>query len=144
MQKKLTELQAFNAMAKLFKIYSKLDPSGDIGGILGSMSFLRDKKPVDRAMLRDWNRCIRIFLGHKNLRNYNYLTPLQAFWAIGPFLEFFFGTTDVTPEIKFLQENMRLAQDKKIIDLVLWQNWLQCVDEVLLVKDSRYYLNIIS
>jgi len=45
MKKKLTELQAYNAMAKLFQVYYDLDPSGDIGAILGSMSFLKDKKP---------------------------------------------------------------------------------------------------
>jgi hypothetical protein len=43
MQKKLTELQGYNAMAKLFQIYYDLDPSGDIGDILSSMAFLKDK-----------------------------------------------------------------------------------------------------
>lgn len=38
-------------MAKLFQMYYDVDPSGDIGGILGSMAFLKDNKPIDRAML---------------------------------------------------------------------------------------------
>ena len=141
--KKINELQAFNAMAKLFQIYYDLDPSGDIGGILGSMAFLKNKKPIDKAMLKDWKECLDLFLKHKNLRNYNYITCLQAFLAMGEFLEGFFGTKNISWEIKLIQDSVRLARDHKKVDPVLWKNWLQCVDEVLAVKDSRDYFQLL-
>ncbi len=140
--KKLTQLQGFNVMTKLFQKYYDLDPSGDIGGILGSMAFLKNKKPIDRAMLKDWTGSLDSILKHKNLRDYNHLTPLQAFLAAGDFLEGFYGTTDISWEIKFIQENVRLARDKKTVDPTLWKNWLQCVDEVLAVEDSRMYFRL--
>lgn len=76
---------------------------------------------------------------HKNLRNYNYITPFQSFLAVGVFLEFFYGTTDISWEITLIQQNAMLAREHKKIDPILWQKWIQCVDEVLAVKDSRMY-----
>lgn len=139
MQKKITELQAYNAMAKLFQIYYELDPSGDIGAILGSMAFLHDKKPMDGAMLKDWNKFLGTILKHKNLRDYNHLTSLEAFLAMGLFLNYFYGTIDNSWEITFLQDNVKLAAEKKSIDPALWNNWLKCVDKVSSVEDSRMY-----
>jgi len=136
---KITELQAFNAMAKLFQVYYELDPSGDIGAILGSMAFLKDKKPMDAAMLKDWNKFLGTILKHKNLRDYNHLTSLEAFLAMGLFLNYFYGTIDNSWEITFLQDNVKLAAEKKSIDPALWNNWLKCVDKVLSVEDSRMY-----
>src|SRR3989339_625886 len=144
MQKKLTELQGYNAMAKLFQIYYDLDPFGDIGDILSSMAFLKDKKPMDGAMLQDWNKFLGIILKHKNLRNYNHITALQAFLAMGLFLNYFYGTDDNSWEIKFIQDNVKIAIDKKSIDSVLWNNWLKCIDEVLAVEDSRMYFRCSS
>ena len=143
MQKKLTELQAYNAMVKLFIKYYDLDPSGDIGMVIGCMSFLKNKKTVDRAMWEIWIECLDKILKHKNLRNYNHITPLQAFLAVGYFLEEYFGTADLMQDIDFLEKNVRLATNKQRIDLILWKNWLQCVDEVLSVKDSREYFYLL-
>jgi hypothetical protein len=142
MNKKLTKLQGFNAITKLFQIYYDLDPSGDIGGILGSMAFLRDRRTTDESILEFWTECLDVILKHKNLRDYNHLTPLQVFLAAGDFLEGFYGITDISWEIKFIQQNVRLARDKKLVDPTLWKNWLQCVDEVLAVKDSRTYFRL--
>jgi len=139
MQNKITELQAYNAMAKLFQIYYDLDPSGDIGAILGSMAFLKDKKPMDSAMLQDWKKFLGTILKHKNLRNYNHLTALEAFLAMGLFFNYFFGTIGNSWEINFIQDNVKCALENKPIDPILWKNWLKSIDEVLAVKDSRMY-----
>ncbi len=143
MQKKLTKLQAYNAMVKLFITYYYLDPTGDIGVVIGCMSFLQDKKTVDSAMWEIWGECLDLILKHKNLRNYNHLTRLQAFLAIGLFLEGYFGTTNLLKDIEFLEQNIRFARDRKSVDSTLWKNWLQCVDEVLAVKDSREYFYLL-
>ena len=143
MIKKLTKLQAYNAMVKLFIIYYYLDPSGDIGAIIGIMSFLQNKKTVDRAMWEIWTESLEKILKHKNLRNYNHLTSLQAFLAMGKLLEEYFGTTNLLKDIEFLEYNIRLAANKKRVDKILWKNWLKCVDEVLLAKDSREYFYLL-
>ena len=144
MSKKLTKLQAYNAVTKLFQMYYDLDPSGDIGGILGSMAFLPDKTTADDAMLEIWTECLDEILKHKNLRNYNYITISQAFLAGGILLEGFYGTNDNSSEIKFLQENTKLLANKKTVDSILWKRWLKCVDEVLAVEDSRMYFHLSS
>lgn len=142
MKKKLTKLQAYNAMIKFLKIYYYLDPSGDIGVIIGVMSFLRDKTTVDSAMWEVWGESLDMLLKHKNLKNYNHLTILQSFLAMGLFLKDYFSTTDLAQDIKFLEYNIDLACNGKSVDQILWKNWLQCVDEVLAVKDSREYFKL--
>ncbi len=142
MKKKLTKLQAFNVMSKLFKIYYKQTLSDDLGGILGGMSFVSDKRTADIAMLEIWTECLDKSFIAKRLRNYNHLTPLQAFLGMGEFVEEYFGIIDVEPIINFLEQNAKLAAEHKEIDKILWQNWLRCVDEVLSVKDSRMYLRL--
>lgn len=138
----MTELQGFNAMAKLFQIYYDLDSSGDIGGILGSMAFLQNKRTAGAAMLEHWTESLDIILKNKKTSKDNYFTPLQVFLAAGDYLEGFFGTTDISSEIKFIQQNAKLAVEHEKVDQVLWKNWLKCVEEVLSVKDSRMYFRL--
>ncbi len=140
--KKLTQLQAYNAMVKLFQIYYDLDPSGDLGSIIGCMTFLQDKRTVDDARWEVWGECLDIMFKHKNLRNYNHLTLLQSFFAIGLYLEEYFGETDISWEVKLIQDNVHNARNKKLVDSTLWKNWLQCVDEVLAAEDSRTYFRL--
>jgi len=143
-QKKLTKLQAYNAMSKLLIIYYDLDSTGDIGIIGGSMSFLEDKRTADDAMWINWIESLELMLKHKKLRNYNHLTSLQAFLAMGIFLENYFGMNNLAKDIEFLEKNIKLAAEHKKIDPLLWMNWLKCVDIVLSVKDSREYLTFIK
>jgi len=84
-----------------------------------------------------------MFLKHKKLRDYNHLTLLQAFVAMGLYLEEYFGTTNLAKDIEFFVYNTQLARDEKRVDPILWQNWLKCVDEVLAVKDSRMYFHLL-
>ena len=144
MKKKLTKLQAYNAMSKLLIMYYDLDPTGDIGIIGGSMSFLEDKKTVDDTMWINWTKSLDLMFKHKNLRNYNHLTALQAFLAMGIFLENYFGKNDLAKDIEFLEKNIKIAAEHKKVNLLLWKNWLKCVDVVLSVKDSREYLTLIK
>ena len=143
MQKKLTKLQAFNAVGRLLQMYFDQTPCGDLATILGSMSFLQDKKTVDRAMWNIWIRSLNQTLKHKNLRNYNYLTILQSFLAMGLYLEGFLGKEELDKPVEFLEHNVRNARNEKLVDPTLWKNWLQCVDEVLAVKDSRAYFYLL-
>lgn len=144
MQKKLTKLQAYNAMSKLFKIYYKETKSDDLGSLLGSMSFISDKKTADIAMLEIWTESLDKIFNKKKLRHYNHLTILEAFLGMGQFLEEYCGKVDLELIIDFLEKNIQLAAQHKKVDPILWQYWLKCVDEVLSTQDSRYYLKIIA
>ncbi len=144
MKQKLTELQAFNAVGRLLQMYFDDKPSGDLATILGSMSFLRNKTTVDDAMWEIWHESLDELLKYKNLRDYNHLTILQSFLAIGLYLEGFLGTEDLDIDVEFLEYNVRQACMKQPVDPVLWKNWLQCIDEVLSVEDSRAYFYLLS
>ncbi|MBV8661187.1 MAG: hypothetical protein JO129_03530 [Candidatus Dependentiae bacterium] len=136
--KKLTQMQAFNAMSKLFNIYYKQTRSDDLGGILGSMSFVSEKRTADPAMWEIWIESLE----KKDLIKHDLLTTLEAFLAVGCFLEEYFGTTDLESPIDFLELNINNAENKKHVDSALWNNWLKCIDEVLSVKDARDYLKL--
>ncbi len=142
MEMKLNRLQAFNAMAMLFDIYYLETLSNDLGGILGSMSFSSDHSTADSAMWEVWNENLNKILDEKNIKNQNQIKPLHAFLAIKLFLEYFFETEYSSKEILFFINNINLAYDQKEIDPFLLKNWSKCIHNVLLIKDSRDYLNI--
>jgi hypothetical protein len=143
MKKKLTKLQAFNAVGRLFQMYFDDKPSRDLATMLGSMSFLRNKKTVDDGMWEIWTESLDKYLRHKKLRDYNHLSILQSFLVMGIYLEGFLGTEDLDKNAEFLQQNIRNAREKKKVDQILWKRWLQCVDEVLSVQDSREYFYLL-
>lgn len=143
MQKKLTQLQAYNATVKLFTVYYQETKADDLGAILGSMSFLKNKKTVDSAMWEIWGECLEKIFPHKKLQNFKFLTILESLIAMGAFLEEYYGRNNTDAIVIFLEDNAILARDKKKIDPVVWQNWLRCVDEVLIVKDSREYFYLL-
>ncbi len=86
------------------------------------MAFLQNKTTTDAAILKFWTECLDNILKSKNLRNYNHLTVFQSFLAIGPLLEDSYGTTDISWEIKFIQDNVINAVNQQPVDPVLWKN----------------------
>ena len=67
MEKKITQLQGFNAVSMLFDIYYVETLSDDLGGILGSMSFLSDGSTADQAMWEVWVEFLDKILEDKSL-----------------------------------------------------------------------------
>ncbi len=143
MEHKLTKVQAFNAVSMLLDIYYIETLSDDLGGILGSMSFLQDGGTADPAMWEVWVEFLNKILNEKKVQNQNYIDPLYAFLAIRPFLEYFFGTEDLSKEIDFFIKNVNLASENKAIDPILLKIWMRCIKDVLSVEDSRDYLKIL-
>lgn len=141
MQKKLTKLQAFNAISKLFQIYYKQTSSDDYGTLLGAMSFIYTYRTADPAMLEIWTEALNKTFSFKRLRSYNYLSSLQVLKALPFFLEEFFGKNSFD-DINFIIKEIELILNKKVRNSIFWKNWSQCVDEVLSVKDSRDYLKL--
>ncbi len=138
MKKILTQTQAFNAMSKLFNIYYKQTHSDDLGSILGSMSFVSEKRTADPAMWEIWVESLE----KKDLIQHDFLTVLEAFLVVGCFLEEYFGTTDLDYPIDFLELNINNAANKNDVNAILWTNWLNCIHDVLSVEDARDYLKL--
>lgn len=68
MKNKLTKVQAFNAVSMLFDIYYIETLSDDLGGILGSMSFLQDGGTADPAMWEVWVEFLDKILNEKKFK----------------------------------------------------------------------------
>ena len=140
MKKKITQLQGFNAMSMLFDIYYVETLSDDLGGILGSMSFLSDGSTADQAMWEVWVEFLDKILEEKCINDRDSFDPLYAFLAMRPFLEYFFGTDDLSKEVDFFIKNVNCADENTAIDPILLKIWMKCIDDVLFIEDSRDYL----
>ncbi len=54
----LSEKEAYCAMFYYLDFYYQRGPSLEIGGMLGSMSFLQDGLPADRGVWQDWLKAV--------------------------------------------------------------------------------------
>lgn len=64
MDKKLTELQAFNAMSKFLEGYYERTSSDDVGSLLSDMQILGDGDTADPAAWEDWIESVNDVLKH--------------------------------------------------------------------------------
>ena len=60
-----------------------------------------------------------------------------------PFLEYFFETENLSIEVSFFIKNAEFALENKTIDPVLLKVWLNCIQDVLAIEDSRDYLTLV-
>jgi hypothetical protein len=58
MEKKLTTLQAFNAMRKFLEGYYERTSSDDVGSLLGDMQMFHDGETFDPAAWDDWTNAV--------------------------------------------------------------------------------------
>lgn len=58
MEKKMTEMDAFQAMQLFLEEYYKRTGSDDIGSLLGDLILLSDCKTADPAAWHDWMQCV--------------------------------------------------------------------------------------
>ncbi|MCW6511408.1 hypothetical protein [Lichenifustis flavocetrariae] len=73
----MTEDEAYAAMFQFIKkIYERTD-SDELGGMLGSMSLLRDGQTADPAMMSDWKDAVAYALEHGKADLLE-LTPLES------------------------------------------------------------------
>jgi hypothetical protein len=59
MNKKLTELQAFNAMRKFLEGYYERTHSDDLGSLLGDLQLFPEGGTFDPAAWHDWIRSVK-------------------------------------------------------------------------------------
>lgn len=122
MHTRLTTFQAFNAMTNFLDTYYERTKSGDIGSLLGDMSFLQDGCTADPSAWEDWIDAIK---------TENPVTGLQAFKAMINFLDAYYKRTSSSSEdLRKLLNKMKL-KDGKINDPNVLELWEKCIDEAL-------------
>lgn len=57
--KSLTEKQAYSAMVFFLDNIYKRMPTDELGGLLGSMSWMGDEEPVDAAYVEEWKQAVQ-------------------------------------------------------------------------------------
>jgi hypothetical protein len=152
MPQELTLPQAFNAVFKLFEIYYNEKGSGSIRTSLGmrgfdpqsgNISIMLGTMNFDEGMWEIWIESINIILNEEGVKNHDDFTPLQVFKAIPLYLEGFYGT-DLFDDIMSLVFDLRLVIKDRSTDSILWKQWMQCVNDVLSVEDSRDHFKILE
>ena len=135
----LTVKQGYLSMyAFLQNIYfqTKLD---DLGGFLGGMSLLGDGLPADRAAWEDW--CVAIEEVNSlenNLISGNEIENLsikQAYLAMIAFLEASYKRIS-SDEFSGYLRGMKLLENAKTSDPLMWNKWLEAVNAVFGDKDG--------
>lgn len=126
MEKKLTKLQAYNAMIKFLEIYFVQSNSGDLGSLLGGMDFLVDGSTADSAAWEDWIDSVNAILKKNN----EWLTQLQAFNAMREFLKIYHDQTH-SNDVGSILSDSAILPNGNTVNPVAWTNWMKCIDAVL-------------
>ncbi len=128
----LSPLQAFNAMTKLLDEYYSKTKSGDIGVLLGGMSFLEDDCTVDAGAWSVWIRSIQ---------NKPFVTKQEAFEGMIKYLENYQKNTS-SQDVKDLIDAMVYSY-KISLSMSYKKMWELFVDIALHESErARYYLKL--
>jgi len=117
MQKKLTKLQAYNAMLKFLENLYEKEKSDYLGDVLSNSKFWSDGITADRGSWQDWQKAIRITaLQDKRLRNKNKFTELQACHAMFNYVHNYVSFYELKPKylINLLKTLQSLLKKKYI------------------------------
>jgi len=141
MEKRLTKLQAFNAMVKFLDEYYEKTASDFMGGVLGCLSFTVDGSIVDAAFWEDWSIVIKKILREQNnKKRLNEtlgisLTEPQAFKAmVQLFRNYFEPDPDDPAAITFFNYLHLSPGGNSSGSSTIKEQWKQCIDNALKEK----------
>jgi len=148
MERRLTKLQAFNAMVKFLEGYYKETASDFMGGLLGALLFLPDGDTADPAFWEDWGIAIKKILHEQNSEKHVddeilgiSVTESQAFKAIVQFFRHYYKPDPDDPEAIMFFDYLHLLPDDNSSSLTIKEKWKTCVDDALKEKPgTREYL----
>ncbi len=161
-EKKVTTLQAYNAVMKFLDFYFSEINSGYIAVLLSGMAFVDEETTADPAVWEDWT---------ESLETKEKISATQAYNAMLKFLHIYFGwCTPENVEKKFAKlklskdgtiiksqerENYEEARDTAqwfsrlqisqdgTIDQAIWKKWMECVDAALAEPEgTKLYLEL--
>ena len=141
MQRKLTKLQAYNAIVTFIDRYYLKNKSDNLSDFITYAFFWFDGKTADPAAWPEWQDVLKATAKQdKTVRDLNRLTRLQALDAMINFFKFYcslYGKIpfDMIAVLKMLED----LQNNKNKD-AMWLEWMSSIDEVIAKKDPRFYI----
>jgi len=141
MERRLTELQAFNAMVKFLEKYYKETASDFMGGLLGALLFLPDGDTFDPAFWEDWGIAIKKILHEQNSEEEIdeilgiSVTELQAFNAMVQFFRNYYEPDPDDPDAVMFFDYLHLLPDGNgSSNPTIRGKWKTCVDSAIKEK----------
>lgn len=141
MQKKLTKLQAYNAMLILLDKYYWENKSDNLSDFITYAYFWFDGKTADPAAWPEWQAALKMTAQQdKTLQNLNRLTFMQACKAMINFFKFYCSfyieiPSDMIEVLKILEA---LPNNKN--NNQMWSEWINAINQVTAKKDPRFYI----
>lgn len=145
MQKKLTKLQAYNALLIFLNVYYWQIKSDNLSDFITYAFFWFDKKTADPAAWQEWKDALSLTARQDNsLRNINRLTESQALQAVINFFKNYCDLYTETPldMIKVLNTLKDLQQNKS--KSAMWKEWANAINEILCKEDPRFYIQAVT
>jgi len=139
MERRLTELQAYNAMVKFLDEYYEETAADFVDLMRGVMSFLPDGGTIHRTCWIDWNVVVKKVLQEQNGEKHLdkilgiSLTESQAFNAMVKFLKNYYERGP-DPDIIVFFDYLNLLPDGNSSSPVIRERWKTCVDNALKEK----------
>jgi len=146
MEKRLTELQAYNAMIKFLDKYYEETSADFVDLIRGAMSFLPDGDTILCTYWIDWDIAVKKILQEQNSEKHEdkilgiFVTESQAFRAMVKFLKDYYKRGP-EPDVMIFFDYLHLLPDDSSSSLTIREKWKTCVDDSLKEKPGeREYL----
>ncbi len=146
MERRLTELQAFNAMVKFLDEYYEETTSDFMGGLVTSLYFTADGGTADPAFWIEWGDAVKKILQKQTSEKHVdevlgiSVTESQAFKAMVQFFKDYYERGP-EPDITIFFDYLRLLPDNNSSSPTIRKKWKQYVDAVLKEKPgTRKYL----
>ncbi len=146
MERRLTKLQAFNAMVKFLEGYYKETASDFMGGLVDSLYFLSDGGTADPAFWIEWDDAIKKVLHEQNSEKQIdeilgiSVTKSQAFETMVQFFKDYYERGP-EPGVMIFFDYLHLLSDGNSASSTIRKKWKEYVDDVLKEKPgTRKYL----
>ena len=143
--KKLTKLQAYNAMLIFLDRYYGDNKSDNLSDFITYAYFWFDGKPADPAAWPEWQDALKLTAQqNKGFRNQNRLTRPQVLLVITNFFKHYCSLyTEVPSDMVVVLKILDNLQKNKN-NSSMWQAWVKAMDEVIIKKDPRFYIEAAS
>jgi len=141
MERRLTELQAFNAMTKFLDEYYEATASDFMGGLITSLYFTADGGTADPTFWINWDHAVKMVLHEQNNKKHIdeilgiSVTESQAFKSMVQFFRNYFEPDPDDPgAVMFFDYLHLLSDDNGSGSLTIKEQWKRCVDSALKEK----------
>ena len=141
MKKKLTKLQAYNAMVSFLDAYYDKNKSENLSDFITYAFFWFDGKTADPEAWPEWKETLQAMSKRdKNFKNLNRLTHLQALHAMVNFFKLYCSLYVQVPlDMIIVLKMLESLQDNRASDPA-WSDWIKSIEDTVVKKDPRVYI----